>query len=267
MKHMTIRENEKGFTLVELAIVMIIIGLLMGGVIKGQELINNARVAAVVTEMKAFDVALSTFRDTYNGFPGDLRTPQTRVRNCAALPCSDPGDGNGRIGDANNGTAGELFVTAVITDENFVAWIQMENAGVIAAVDGSSDVEYGAGLPVSSFDAGGYTIAYHRGGDLFSGVDASSGHWLQLSAGDATNAPVAADAATAGFIAASLAARVDRKMDNGIPNTGAVREVADDGNIVADTSCQVAGVAATDPDVYDEAANTRSCALLISLSN
>ena len=62
--------SQAGFTLVELAIVMIIIGLLIAGVLKGQELIGNARVTATVAQIKGIDAATSTFKDTYSDLPG-----------------------------------------------------------------------------------------------------------------------------------------------------------------------------------------------------
>jgi prepilin-type N-terminal cleavage/methylation domain-containing protein len=67
---------QAGFTLVELAIVMIIIGLLIAGVLKGQALIQNAQVTATVAQTKAIEATTTTFRDTYNALPGDITTPQ-----------------------------------------------------------------------------------------------------------------------------------------------------------------------------------------------
>ena len=75
--------GQAGFTLVELAIVMIIIGLLIAGVLKGQALIGNAKVTAQVAQVKAIDAATSTFKDMYAGLPGDILTPGTRLPNCA----------------------------------------------------------------------------------------------------------------------------------------------------------------------------------------
>ena len=60
---------QAGFTLVELAIVMIIIGLLIAGVLKGQALIGNAKVTAQVAQIKSIDAATSTFKDMYAALP------------------------------------------------------------------------------------------------------------------------------------------------------------------------------------------------------
>jgi len=95
--------SEAGFTLVELAIVMIIIGLLIAGVLKGQALIANARVTSTVAQLKAIDASVSTFKDTYNSLPGDMLTPATRLPNCN-LACANAGNGDGKLGNAPDAT-------------------------------------------------------------------------------------------------------------------------------------------------------------------
>ncbi|MBI3440941.1 MAG: prepilin-type N-terminal cleavage/methylation domain-containing protein, partial [Proteobacteria bacterium] len=77
--------QQKGFTLVELAIVLTIIGLLIGGILKGQQLMQNARITATMGQIRAVESATTTFRDTYGGMPGDLANAATRVPNCAAI--------------------------------------------------------------------------------------------------------------------------------------------------------------------------------------
>ncbi|MCB9991587.1 MAG: prepilin-type N-terminal cleavage/methylation domain-containing protein [Rhodospirillales bacterium] len=66
----TADKRQAGFTLVELAVVMIIIGLLIGGVLKGQELIANAQITGTASAVKSIDAATTTFRDTYAALPG-----------------------------------------------------------------------------------------------------------------------------------------------------------------------------------------------------
>jgi prepilin-type N-terminal cleavage/methylation domain-containing protein len=88
------RKNEAGFTLVEIAIVMVIIGLLIGGVLKGQAMIQNAKVKRVVKQADEIRAAVMTFYDRYGVYPGD--------ENLAAVP---PGGGDG-AGNANGQIAG-----------------------------------------------------------------------------------------------------------------------------------------------------------------
>jgi prepilin-type N-terminal cleavage/methylation domain-containing protein len=88
---------QAGFTLVELAIVMIIIGLLIAGVLKGQQLIGNAKVTAQVAQVKSIDAATSTFKDMYAALPGDISNASTRLPNCGAAPCATNGNGDGSV--------------------------------------------------------------------------------------------------------------------------------------------------------------------------
>lgn len=64
-------KKAKGFTLIELAIVLVIIGIILGAVLKGQDLINNARAKKVVNAVKAWEVAQWTFFDRKGRFAGD----------------------------------------------------------------------------------------------------------------------------------------------------------------------------------------------------
>ncbi len=64
-------KNKKGFTLVELAIVLVIIGIILGAVLKGQELINNARVKRVENDLKGLEAMIWTYYDRKHYFPGD----------------------------------------------------------------------------------------------------------------------------------------------------------------------------------------------------
>ena len=81
----------KGFTLVEIAIVLVIIGLLLGGVLKGQELINNAKIRSIADRQNSFKVAWFAFIDRYGALPGDYAEA---VRN---IPQAVNGDGDGII--------------------------------------------------------------------------------------------------------------------------------------------------------------------------
>jgi prepilin-type N-terminal cleavage/methylation domain-containing protein len=89
--------NQAGFTLIEIAIVMVIIGLLIGGVLKGQAMIQNAKVKRVVKQGDEIRAAVMTFYDRYSVYPGD--------ENLAAIPPNGAdleGNGNGQIAGAES---------------------------------------------------------------------------------------------------------------------------------------------------------------------
>ena len=81
---------------------MVIIGLLIGGILKGQELIKNAAVSATAAQLKAFESAYTTFVDIYGAKPGDLSTASTKIRACVAANRCRNGDGNGWIYNTNS---------------------------------------------------------------------------------------------------------------------------------------------------------------------
>src|SRR5450830_105374 len=64
-------KKQSGFTLIELAIVLVIIGLLLGGVLKGQELINSAKVKNMASDFKNVQVYIYGYQDKYKALPGD----------------------------------------------------------------------------------------------------------------------------------------------------------------------------------------------------
>ena len=80
-------QNQKGFTLVEIAIVMVIIGLLIGGVLKGQAMIQNAKVKRVIKQADELRAGVMTFYDKYSSYPGD--------ENNGDFPPNDANDGDG----------------------------------------------------------------------------------------------------------------------------------------------------------------------------
>jgi prepilin-type N-terminal cleavage/methylation domain-containing protein len=102
-KRKDIRHSQAGFTLVEIAIVMVIIGLLIGGIIKGQELIKNAKVKRVMKQVDEMRAAVTSYQDRYAFLPGDDSSATTHTGDSTLTN----GDGNGQI--ASN-EAPDLFM-------------------------------------------------------------------------------------------------------------------------------------------------------------
>lgn len=126
--------RQKGFTLVELAIVVTIVALLIGGVLKGQEMLENSRITSSGIQIKALNAAVSTFRTKYRSLPGDLPSPSTRLQGCTASPCSVAGNGNGVINNVSTGTA--AFIS---TDESGTFWYHLKAAGLITDIPIAAD--------------------------------------------------------------------------------------------------------------------------------
>jgi len=123
------KRNQSGFTLIEIAIVLVIIGLLLGGVLKGQELINSAKVKNLANDFKNVPVFIYGYQDKYKALPGDQ--PQASLD--AQFPPANTGTACTPLAAThcatNNGIVDGGWDATAITDESFVFWQHVRLAG------------------------------------------------------------------------------------------------------------------------------------------
>ena len=205
----TFKKNQNGFTLVEISIVMIIIGLLIGGTFGGMQLVENMQVNKTVQDLKAIQSAALTFKDTYGRLPGDITNPSARIPSCTDAPCATGGNGNRQIGIQTWNQSN------VATDEIFTFWHHLQAANLLANADyrNTTTMDFGEGQPSSPM-SGGYRI-YNW---VARGVGpAACITWIYTqgllitgeASGDGPNGP------NAPIIPCKMGESLDRKMDDG----------------------------------------------------
>jgi len=187
-----------------LAIVVVVAGLILGGFLKGRELIAAARGKATVADVEAILEAAARFRERYGGLPGDsakaqglLGTPNGIVWTSPRCDGSDQGcDGDGII--EGNGRS----------NESLLFWQHLAADHLITgiAVGSVVDDSIGAGLPAAAI-GGGFAVQHHA-------IGGRTAHWMRLGTGANL---------TTGVVSGEQAHGIDRALDDGAPATGSVR--------------------------------------------
>lgn len=224
--------DDRAFSLIELSIVLVILGLLTGGILAGQSLVRAAEIRNASGEYSRMMTALHTFRDKYMALPGDMPNATQfwgiadgtgkdwacgSTKSTSSTTCD--GNGNGRIEnscDAPESIPGECSTWPVY--EELRVWQHLANAGLIngqytGAFESSAPYYSWANTPSSRVSSGAWYISYYQSTSTADRFRAVQGNTLGISSlGDTF----------AALLTPEEAWSIDTKLDDGMPGTGKV---------------------------------------------
>ncbi|HEU5048425.1 MAG TPA: prepilin-type N-terminal cleavage/methylation domain-containing protein [Rickettsiales bacterium] len=229
---MLIKERQHGFTLIEVSIVLVVIGLLVGAVVAGRSLIDSAGERAQITQINKYQTAVHAFQLKYRYLPGDIPSTPASMNGFAARgSATGQGDGNGLIEGDYTGTWANDQGTFMGTGEIPIFWADLTVAGLIDATIYSYD-QKGAGYPsttqippqitlTSSPSISDWLPTGKIGNNTFVYVHShNSTNYFGVSTVTKLRTYVAS--ASDPGISVQQAASIDSKIDDGLPMTGAV---------------------------------------------
>lgn len=258
---------QSAFTIVEMSVVLVIIGLIVGGIVVGRELLTASQIRSELAQLDAFALAARTFKVKYGYLPGDmpaaeaaaLGLPNCNGNNCASGTGNAP-NANGII-DMPDGSA------RICQNETKYFFPQLSGALLVAgkfSVPSGSLTIVGTTMPAMRLDGSSGVLPISHGsrfGDtnyFLLGVQAAS-----------TSLEWVSQHSTRAVLSPDMAYGLDSKMDDGIPSTGNIRAVkwtwtGSDFDLDHDTSASqcVKTAAATD---YNVTSKTVACRLMFKL--
>lgn len=181
------KRRQTGFTLVEILIVLVIMGLLLAGIFKGQDMIMQAKTKNIIADFSGTSAAYHGYRDRYRAIPGDDNGAATRWTSPPAVS----GNGNGMVGGTYNADC-----TGATLPESCLWWDHLRRAGFVPGSGAQQQINASGGII-------GVQTGDGTGGAIFGGF---SGLIMCVA-----NLP------------GKIAKEVDTQMDDGDPRTGMVR--------------------------------------------
>lgn len=206
------RLAQQGFTLVEMAIVLVIIGLIIGGILKGQEIVNNARVKSQVAQIDGVKAAAQTFVDKYGFYPGDDTQASTQL----GVDGTFNGRGDGFVSQVAN-TADVDSVAEGVSEPPNAVWYEMQIANLISGVLSASPQTSPQTNAIAQNLEGKIAASYLTYAD-FSVADvagAALNKMIRIQGTLNPNAPTP-------VMRVADASQIDFKYDDGEPSTGQI---------------------------------------------
>lgn len=250
---------KQGFSLVELSIVLVILGLLTGGILGGQSLMKAAELRAVSQEVNKYNIAVNTFQDKYFAKPGDMPNATqfwTNATDGDTDQCDDPADDEGTGSQTCNGNGNSTVAEDGQGEdyESFRFWEHLANSGLIegqyTGIAGSGGTKHavpGENIPRSKWSNAAWGIArrddpWPGNGQTFAG---RYGHFFIVGE-QTTNEQPYIDTFTPEELW-----NIDTKTDDGKPGRGKIMahqwatcsDAADQNDIDADYALNVTGTA------------------------
>jgi prepilin-type N-terminal cleavage/methylation domain-containing protein len=253
-----------GFSLVELSIVLVILGLLTGGILAGQSLIRASEIRAAIVEYQRYTTAIHSFRDKYFALPGDF----TKAQSFWGVAAVCPGlSGTAAAGVCNGDGDGTITRTVSTSNEIFGAWEHLALAGLVegtytgntidAATANDGATAFGTNIPGSRVKNAGWTIYYYDPQPISSVThfDGPYGTFFFFGATNGTN--VSSRAA----FKPEEAWNIDTKLDDGKPALGLIRTLESQGGLCSDLAASA--VASLPASVYVLSTTSIVCSLMM----
>ncbi len=262
-------KTDSGFTLIEMSIVLVIIGLIIGGVLVGQDLIRAAEIRSVLSDMDKYKTAAYTFQTKYDCLAGDCANATTYfgAENAVPATCQTTastgtltcnGNGDGKVGD----TASNFY-------EVFRFWQQLAIAGLIkgqyTGITGSGGVAHhilGVNAPTAAITGSGFSFHYSiTVGNTYMPLSASGQKFT-------IGRQISGTYPTAGLFTPAEAKAFDAKIDDGLPAKGLVVMISKDstGTPIPWSNAKACSTATSETDYtgsYNITHSTIACAFII----
>jgi len=214
----TTLKHESGFTLVELSIVLVIIGLIVGGVLVGQDMIKAAEIRSTIGQIESFNTASNVFRDKYEQLPGDISSSKaTTLGLTTRTGVAGRGDGNGLIQSAATTGASSMYLGY----ETGLFWRDLNQMSMVdGTYDQATDAFPTAALTVDTVKTW-MPEAKLKHGNMITVYSTGGKNYYEISG--ITSVAVTGIYTFKPSLTPQEAMGIDQKMDDGRPLTGNAR--------------------------------------------